>query len=56
MVRVVMDGRYGRPVYRVVLGLSGLNRILFWILDMIYYHAMIEKEVLSTSALKNYFL
>ena len=50
--RAIMDGRMDR----VVLGLSGLNRILFWIWDMIYCHAMIEKEVVSTSALKNYFL
>ena len=54
MVRVVTDGVV--RVDRVVLGLGGLNRILFWIWDMIYCHAMIEKEVLSTSALKNYFL
>ena len=32
---------------RVVLGLRGLNRILFWIWDKINCHAMIEKEMMS---------
>ena len=54
MVGVVMDGR--RPPGS---GSFGIKRTLpDFILDigMIYCHAMIEKEVLSTSALKNYFL
>ena len=34
-------------VDRVVLGLRGLYRILFWIWDKINCHAMIEKEMMS---------